>query len=164
MSKILLALDQSTAVTGWALFIDEKLERYGVFSPSGDYLERIAKLCNWVLTIIKHYNKELKIAIEDIQLQEIGGIKSSQNVATFKKLAHAQGALLEIFHELEIPYEIVCPSSWKSSCNIKGTKRAEQKKNAQKFILDKYNINVTEDEADAICLGLHTLKNEPFEW
>lgn len=164
MAKVLLALDQSTATTGWALFINDELKEYGHFDPKGEYLERISKLCGWVLSFIKKYDRKLKIGIEDIQLQAMSGASESQNVLTFKKLAHAQGALLELFEELGIEYEIVSPASWKSSCKIKGTHRAEQKKNAQLFIEQTYGNKVTQDAADAICLGLHIIKKEPFNW
>lgn len=33
-------------------------------------------------------------------------------------------------------------------------KRAQLKAQAQKFVKDHYDIEVTEDEADAICIGL----------
>ena len=32
--------------------------------------------------------------------------------------------------------------------------RAEQKKAAQQFVEQQYNIKVTQDEADAVCIGL----------
>ena len=35
-----------------------------------------------------------------------------------------------------------------------GRKRTEQKQVAQEFVQNKFNITVTEDEADSICLGL----------
>jgi hypothetical protein len=40
-------------------------------------------------------------------------------------------------------YEIVPSSRWKSKLDIKGKKRAEQKRNAQKYVLDNYNKKVT---------------------
>jgi hypothetical protein len=47
------------------------------------------------------------------------------------------------------------PSVWRSTCEIKGRKREEQKKNAQLFVKNKFNIDVDEDIADAICQCWH---------
>ena len=41
--------------------------------------------------------------------------------------------------------------------NIKGKNRPEQKRNAQKYVNEKFNIKATQDECDAICIGVHTL-------
>jgi len=49
----------------------------------------------------------------------------------------------------------ISPSQWKSTCGIKGRKREEQKKNAQLFVKKKFDIDVDEDIADAICQGWH---------
>lgn len=53
----------------------------------------------------------------------------------------------------DIGFKIIEPSAWKSFCKIKGRKREEQKKNTQVFVKGKYNIEVSEDEADAIGIG-----------
>ena len=53
------------------------------------------------------------------------------NVATYKTLAMVFGVVLELLEEMEIPYEIVPSSTWKSKLNIKGRSRAEQKRAAQ---------------------------------
>ena len=49
MSKFLLALDQSTQTTGYAVFKDRELITVGHISPSGnDYMKRIVKTRNWL--------------------------------------------------------------------------------------------------------------------
>ena len=45
-------------------------------------------------------------------------------------------------------------ATWKSKLKIRGKSRPEQKKNAQKYIKENYNMEPTEDECDAICIGL----------
>jgi len=39
-----------------------------------------------------------------------------------------------------MPYTAVLAGTWKSTCNVKGKTRPEQKKNAQNFVLKSYNI------------------------
>lgn len=174
MAKFLLALDQSTQTTGYAIFKDNELLTKGHVDPSGsDYVERIAKLRQWVSKIISTLDDELEIVIEDIQLQEFepnGGKRAARDlgITTYKKLAHVQGALLSLFAENKIKYRIVSSNSWKSYCKIGGRRRDEQKKNAQLFIAQTYGIKATQDEADAICIGHYALglsqKESGFNW
>lgn len=105
----------------------------------------------------KQYNIEF-ILLEDIQLQ--------QNAETHKILGEVLGVLEELAVELVgTNYEIVPSSRWKSKLDIKGKKRAEQKRNAQKYVLDNYNKKVTQDESDAICIGAYYVNKEVgFNW
>lgn len=170
LSKFLLALDQSTATTGYAIFKDQELLTYGHLSPDGEYLNRIVELRDWVDKVTESLNNDLEVAIEDIQLQEYepnGGKKFSKDfgVTTYKKLAHVQGAILSLIVKKNIPYYIVPSAAWKKTCQIKGRIRNEQKKNAQEFVIKNYNIKPTQDEADAICIGYHILQNcVGFDW
>lgn len=72
--------------------------------------------------------------------------------------------------EMGIDYEVVASSSWKSTLSIKGRNRAEQKRNAQEYVLNTYNLKVIQDTCDAICIGAHILsknkspKVEDFNW
>ena len=144
----LLSLDQSSHITGWAIFEDEKLVEYGKFNLiAEDIGERLWNYRQEIEKLIKKYNPD-KVAFEDIQMQ--GQIN---NVVTYRILAEIIGVTQEYMVEIKMPYEIVSSNTWKSKLDIKGKQRAEQKKNAQKYILDKYGKQVTQDEADAICLG-----------
>lgn len=157
MDKYIFALDQSTDCTGWALYKNGSLEDFGKFQTNGKYLERISKLREWVRGMILQYNfrSDFTIAIEEIQLQQIPGTSRDGNIVTFKKLAHCQGVLLELFTKMDVKYEIVSASSWKSSCGVKGRARAEQKRNAQKYVLEEFGVQAIQDIVDAICIGKH---------
>lgn len=85
------------------------------------------------------------IAFEDIQ--------SQGNVETYKKLAYCQAAIYLYCYFNEIPCSTLGPSHWRSLLGIKGRKREEQKKAAIEYVKDKYEINCTSDEADAVCIG-----------
>lgn len=157
MSKI-LALDQSSRITGWAIFDNGKLVNYGKFSAEvvganiGDRLEFIR---NKIRKLIED-NQVEEVIMEDIQMQ--GNIVN--NVQTFKVLAEVFGVVSELLVEMKIPQSAVLASSWKSALGIKGRARAEQKQNAQKLIAKIYNISVIQDIADAICIGLAFLQND----
>ena len=165
MNDVILALDQSTAKTGYAVFVNETLDSYGCHDPSGDYLERIIKLKHWFLQKVRdlndlYPNTKFKVAIEEIQLQKIPGASETENVVTFKKLAYVQGMLVLLCVEHNIDYEIVPSSTWKSICGIKGKNRTEQKKAAQQYVLEQYNLKVIQDTCDAICIGLALCKKD----
>lgn len=154
----ILALDQSTRVTGWAVFADGALQEYSKFdaeNAGADIGKRLTYIREKVKALIDKYDIQ-KILIEEIQLQNTVG----NNVVTYKKLAYVQAVLIQMFDELKLPYEIIASSSWKSTLGIKGRARAEQKKNAQEFIIKTYNIKVIQDTADAICIGLAFLQND----
>lgn len=161
-SKFIIALDQSTQLTGYAIFQDKDLIAHGVFSPSGDYEHRIVKLRQWLLDKLEPLKPNVEVYFEDIQLQDLGG--GSIGVTTFKKLAHVQGALIITCIEENIPYTIVSAATWRKTCGVKGRVRSEYKPAAQAHVLEKYGIQATEDEADAICIGEYGVKNFSLDW
>lgn len=155
----LLALDQASRTSGFAVFEDDKLIKYGKFTfEDSDFGIRLMKIRNKVKSLIDEFSVD-KVVFEDIQLQD--------NVDTFKKLAEVFGVIFELVTELDIPHEAILASSWKSTLKIKGAKRPEQKKNAQLWVVENYNIKPTQDECDAICIGVHAIRNKPaavFDW
>lgn len=152
---LLLALDQATNVSGYAIYKEGKLEKHGKVKFEGTTIERISQVRNWLeqmITALTLDGSELEIAIEGIQLQK--------DVETFKILAWLQGVLLVLCYEKNIKTSVYFSTSWKATCGVKGKARAEQKRNAQKFVADKYNIKATQDECDAICIGQHALSEK----
>lgn len=164
MPKI-LALDQSSRITGWAVFDGHDLCEYGkiVYDSAIPIEERLYKLRNKVADLIDKYKID-EVVLEDIQLQN----NVVNNVQTFKTLAEVYGVLSELCYELNIPQSAVLASSWKHTLGIKGANRAAQKKNAQDYVVATYNCKPTQDECDAICIGTHKVKNMPtqtgFDW
>lgn len=154
----LLALDQASRVSGYAVFIDGKLETYGkIVSEHDDIGERLHYIREKVSKLIADYDID-HIAFEDIQLQKtVNGVESVNNVQTFKVLAEVFGVIYELAISLEIPYTVILASTWKSTLLIKGARRDEQKRNTQAFAQNTYSIKCTQDEADAICIGTHVL-------
>ena len=160
----ILALDQSSRITGWAVFADDALQEYGKFdaeNAGADIGKRLTYIRTKIQTLIEKYNIE-KVAFEEIQLQNTVG----NNVVTYKKLAYVQAIIIQMLDEIKMPYEIVASSSWKSSLGIRGRARAEQKKNAQEWVINTYSVRPTQDECDAICIGRYstTKSNEGHDW
>lgn len=156
MDKV-LAFDQSTRTTGYSFFVDGELKDFGKFTyTDSDIGVRLNKIRNKVKSLVEQYEPTLVI-LEDIQLQE--------NVDTFKKLAEVFGVLYELLTEMEVPHKAVLSSTWRAALNIMGYERESQKRNAKKWVKKTYNIQPTEDECDAICIGAHCANElKVFDW
>ena len=156
----LLALDQASKVTGWAIFEDGELKSYGKISlddPNTDI--RLVQLRQGIQTLVADYNID-EVIFEDIQQQN----NVANNVQTFKILAEVYGVVSELLQEIQIPHSTVLAASWKSTLGIKGRTRAEQKKNAQLYVEQNYGIHVIQDIADAVCIGTHHIKKNKCAW
>ena len=158
----LLALDQASHTTGYAVFDNDKPVVISHFNARGKEIgERLVNIRQNILKLIDD-NKIDTVAFEDIQLQN----NVVQNVKTFKMLAEVYGVIEETLNEIGIDYYIIPPTVWKSTVKIAGKGREKEKPLAQKYILDNYGMVCSEDEADAACLGVHVinLKNSEFDW
>ena len=159
----ILALDQSSRITGWALFDGNELIEYGKFdlSEEPNIGERLHQARCLVQDIINKLNVD-KVILEDIYMDG----QRVNNVQTFKILAEVFGVLYELCIDMNIPVEAVLAGTWKSTLGIKGKTRPEQKRAAQAWVAENYGLKVVQDIADAICIGSHYLKtNKPvLEW
>lgn len=164
--KRILALDQSTHVTGWSIYDNNKLVQYGTFVTNlKDEIARCSAIKTWLLSMINNWDLDC-IGIEGIQLQdESSGAK--MGVTVFQGLARLQGILMETCHSEKIDY-IICPTnSWRHHCGVKGLKRTDRKRSMQMLAKQWHDITVSDDEADAIGIGKYVadqIKIEVTNW
>ena len=148
MIKIkILNFDQSTKKSGYSIFLDNKLDSYGTLDSNPNEknpIERMKEQYDLMKKLIKKIKPDF-IVFEHCQFQN--------NYSTFQQLSQMQGVLMALLFERNIGFEIVEPTKWKSFCKVKGRKRIEQKTSAIQIIKDIYNLDVSEDEADAILIG-----------
>ena len=160
----LLALDQSSRISGWAIFEDKQLINSGTFTlKSDDIGERLVAYRKQVEKLICDNDID-EVAFEDIQMQ--GQVN---NVQTFKILAEIFGVTQEYLAEQGHSYHIVSSNTWKSKLQIKGRTRPEQKKACQAWVLEHYGKKVSQDESDAIAIGASIVldnekKKTDFNW
>lgn len=145
----ILALDQSTALTGYAIFINQNLKKSGIYKPNGKLFERIHKTKEYIKELIQDNSIEY-VFIEDIQYQK--------NQRTYKILAGLQCVIIDLLIEKNIPFEIVPPARWRAWNQIGGKRREQQKENAKRKCKEMFKREFYEDEADAVCIGLYALK------
>jgi len=173
----ILAIDQSSNISGWSYFHEKELIKYDLLDVSkcGKTINRISMIIKWIDWFIKNHEVDL-IIFEDVGFQNESKYKQTQeyqenhedrdNVATFQTLSKLLGVLEYHCTINNIQYQIKKPSAWRSSCGIKGTKRHEVKKNALDFVKKKWNLDIEEDIAEAICIGWSEVgaKNFKHTW
>ena len=140
-----LGLDTSTTSTGYCVMEDNKILAYGVIKPkkSLDVIDRII--------YIEKEIKELIIA-KEVEYVCIEDLVSFRNAYATKGLA---GLLMHIQIELRKKDMLVItvrPTEWLKGI-VKGKTRAEQKASGKEYVLEKYGLNVGDDEADAILVA-----------
>lgn len=145
----ILAIDQSTSSSGFAIFINQNLQQSGIYKPKGELFQRIHQTKEYIREIINENDIDY-VFMEDIQYQ--------RNQKTYKILANLQGVIIDLMVELKIPFEVVPPSRWKAWNQIGGKRRKEQKENAKRKCQEIFGREFKEDEADAIMIGLYGLK------
>ena len=152
----ILALDAATGITGYSIYDDGTLVSYGTYKApmEEETTSRINKMKNWLIKAIQEWKPDF-IGIEHIQLQTFGANRNQQQVETYRVLANLQGVLLDTIFEIDIPCELVYSSTWRKSCGISegNAQRESKKKAAQDKVASWYNLQCTQDEADAICIG-----------
>lgn len=148
-----LALDQSLSSTGWAIFDNKTLIAANLFtiSKTAPMERRLLEIYKNLTDLYYEYEFE-KIYFEDIQLQ-------AGNALTYKHLAYAQAAIILWCGHMNMDWSISAPSHWRKVLGGNfGRKRADQKRHAIELVQDWYNVEVSSDIADAICIGRAALK------
>lgn len=162
-SRRTLALDQSTRITGWAIYDDDKLIKYGLFTTSfDDEVARSTAIKQWLINMIQNWKPDM-VALEGIQYQKNVG------VTTFEMLARLQGVLMNCLYELGVLFTICPTNTWRAHCKVKGQSRIEKKRSMQMITKELFDISVTEDEADAIGIGKYAaevknVKPKMIQW
>lgn len=159
----ILSLDLSTQSTGWAVWSDSSLKAHGcIVKKSKDVIERIVWMRNQIISLIKIYN------IDKIIMEEV---RPDYNNHTGKVLVWLQAAVGIAAYEIDskIQYDFIGASEWRAALSMKqgrGIKRDQLKLQDIKYIKDNYNIEVNDDEADAICIyeGYYIKNNNEINW
>lgn len=145
---IILALDQASRHTAFSVGINGKLTGYGELRATGDGDDRIYQMALLIKDIIEQMNPDVVI-LENVQLQ-------SGNVSTYQMLARLQGELIFILKQMDIPYEIVPPVTWKAHIGICKGKRDAQKKACIELMQERYGIDLNGNDDIADSLGILT--------
>ncbi|AXY24924.1 hypothetical protein CL176_02170 [Suicoccus acidiformans] len=152
----IIAFDQSTTATGWAVADTEtqKLIEFGVIKPKGNLNDRIREM------MLEAYRLSQWYEVSEVYLEDIF---ARNNVSTLIKLAKLLGCL-EIYLEGKgYPVHIIQPTEWRKRVDLKNGKRKEVKAQAIDMIKQQYDIEPSEDECEAILFAMAFTKEEVNE-
>lgn len=145
----ILALDQSTKLTGWAVYKNKKCTKCGAIDLSNDDrpAERMIQMCEAVADIIKKTKPEFLV---------MEGVAYQRNAAALIELAQLQGVIIGTCLSNQIEFYIYPPSSWRKELGFKqgaGVKRTDLKQQAMEYVRGMTGRDEPEDVAEAICIG-----------
>ena len=147
-----LALDQASHVTGYAIFDNGMLVKYGKFQTElDDEIARCSLIKSWLLSMINNWKPDY-IGIEGIQYQDASS-GQKMGVTVFQTLARLQGILMETCFTSKVPYTVCPTNTWRHACGVKGQSRTDRKRSMQLLVKQWYDISVSDDESDAIGIG-----------
>lgn len=147
--KKVLAFDQSTKVSAYSLFIDGEYVDVSVIdlSKMKDTPKRVRAMGVELCKVIEKYQPD-SVVIEEVAQQS--------NALTLKLLARIQGIIIGFCAAHNIDTYIVEPSKWRSTLKFRqgsGVKREALKEQGIKHVKDNYNLDLSEDECEAICIN-----------
>ena len=148
-----IALDQSTSITAYSVWNKGKLKDYGVIKSDPKEKNPVGRM-RQMYEMIKD-----KIESEKPDWIAIEGVQYQTNQRIYSMLSQLQGVLFALFFYLDIGFTVVEVKSWKSLAKVQGRKRNEQKNAAIQLIKEKYNADVSEDEAESILIGEWVIQN-----
>lgn len=96
------------------------------------------------------------LVFEDIQYQD--------NALTHKTLGMVMGVVVLAAEQAQIEHTEILNKVWQSEFSIGGATRVVQKANVIKRVKEYYDIDVTDDLADAILLGQYAAKKLAHRW
>lgn len=150
-----LALDNATKITGYAVYENGKLLHYGIKEVDESTAQnlRIAYMKQWFASMLTVWEID-SVGLENVQYQG-----NPQTLITLSKLL---GVLETTSLEYNIEPYIVSSQTWKSFCKVKGKNRQQDKQKAQARVKELHGIVVSQDAADAICLGEYVVTQDRF--
>jgi len=153
---VILSFDQASQITGYFVCKDGEYFAHGMIDLHTDKNaeHRMRVMQSRIFELIDRYMPSAVI-VEETILQ--------RSPATLRMLSQLQGAIMGYCLANDIPVHILYPTQWRGLLRIKQgsrVKREALKQQAIDYVKQKYNIIVSSDEADAICIGLAYLKSQ----
>lgn len=149
VSMRLCSCDQSTNRSGVAILEDGVPVFYTVIdhSKEKDVPTRIKNMFLDLVKVIDQNNID-SLVVEAVQFQN--------NLKAMEMLSQLQGMCIATALLRDIPISSPMPVEWRKVLGFQqgaGVKRPELKAQAIKYVKENFGLDVSEDEAEAICIG-----------
>ena len=154
MDTKLLCLDSSSNKTGIAYFLNGQYKDHCLLdcSKQKNMDMRFEDMSKELWKTLDKYKPDIVYIEETVVLR---------NAQTQRFLTRLQGVVYAWCMNHNCEFNTIRPTSWRAAIGIKqnkNIKRDQLKEQAIQYIFDKYGINVTDDEAESICIGDAVLK------
>lgn len=141
-----LGLDIATS-SGWSLLEGSyNATSYGKFVLEGNIEKRLERLREAVEGLINDFKPDL-IMLEDVYF--------GRNTQTYKTLCMYQAIVLLVAHDHQVEIQLITASQWKSTNEVRGRGRTEQKRAAQVVVQEKFGLKVVQDIVDSLLIAQH---------
>lgn len=156
---VLIAMDQSTRCSGYAVFENGEYVCSGVIDKSKselDTYERSFEMARDLWRVMKKYKLQ-NLIIEEVSQQS--------NPKTVIILSRLQGMLIGYAEAHGVKTHILLPSQWRKALGFKQgskVKRAELKQQSIDFVKNNFNMDLSEDEAEAV--GIASAAHKIFDF
>lgn len=152
-----LALDNAMNRCGWAIIENNQPIAHGTHATSAsNNIEKISEVKQWFLHLMKTYDVDV-IGLENVFYQG--------NPQTLIVLSMLLGVLAVTSYEEKQVLYIFSAGEWRSITGIKPQKRARDnyKQMAQQKVRTDYGMQVSQDTAEAILIGIATEKKYKYD-
>lgn len=154
MSVKLLSVDSSTQKTGLACFINGTYKEHCLLdcSKQKNMDMRFEDMSKEIWKMFDKYNPDIVYIEETVVLR---------NAQTQRFLTRLQGVIYAWCMKNNCEFNTIRPTSWRAAIGIKqnkNIKREQLKEQAIQYVSAKYGVNVTDDEAESICIGDAVIK------
>lgn len=142
-------IDASTNKTGISLFIDGGYSGHMLIDlhKIKDSNIRVPKMMKEIKDVLDYYEPDI-IVMEECLLKT--------NIATVKLLSYLAGAIISWAADNQVEFRFQLPSEWRKRVEIvqgPKTPRDKLKQEAIDMVKEKFGIDVTDDEAEAVLIA-----------
>lgn len=142
-------IDASTNKTGISLFIDGEYSGHMLIDlhKIKDSNVRVPKMMKEIKNVLDYYEPDI-IVMEECLLKT--------NIATVKLLSYLAGAIISWAADNQVEFRFQLPSEWRKRVKIvqgPKTPREKLKQEAIDMVKEKFGIDVTDDEAEAVLIA-----------
>lgn len=144
-----VGIDMSSAKTGISCFIDNKYEDHVLID-----LHKIKDTDIRIRKMMREIKKQLDIYRPDIIVME--ECLMTNNIKTVKILSYIAGTIIAWADENNVEFKFQMPTEWRKRVGIKQNKNIKRemlKQEAIDMVKDKFSLDVTDDESEAILLA-----------
>lgn len=152
---IVVGIDMSSAKTGISCFVENKYKDHVLID-----LHKIKDTDIRIRKMMREIKKQLDIYRPDVIVME--ECLMTNNIKTVKILSYIAGTIIAWADENDVEFRFQMPTEWRRKVGIKQNKNIKRevlKQEAIDMVKEKFGLDVTDDESEAILIAYSVRKN-----